>query len=77
MVFSAAISLHQIRITSNQKIADWLGVTPTSIIDAEGVGKDALATQIAAVLEMEPKLAQVFGEAMQRVLDGRSVYNIC
>jgi hypothetical protein len=58
-------------LATAQKIADWLGVTPTSIIDAEGVGKDALAAQIAAVLEMEPKLAEVFGEAMQRVLDGR------
>jgi hypothetical protein len=35
------------------------------------VGKDALAAQMAAVLETEPKLAKVFGDAMQRVLDGQ------
>ena len=66
-----AIQGDDIDLATAQKIADWLGVTPTSIIDAEGVGKDALAAQIAAVLEMEPKLAEVFGDAMQRVLDGR------
>jgi transcriptional regulator with XRE-family HTH domain len=66
-----AIQGEDVDLATAQKIADWLGVTPTSIIDAEGVGKDALAAQIAAVLEMEPKLAEVFGEAMQRVLDGQ------
>jgi hypothetical protein len=66
-----AIQGDDIFLATAQKIADWMGVTPTSIIDAEGVGKDALAAQIAAVLETEPKLAEVFGDAMQRVLDGR------
>jgi hypothetical protein len=42
-------------LATAQKIADWLGVTPTSIIDAEGVGKDALAAQIAAVLQSVQK----------------------
>lgn len=66
-----AIQGEDIDLATAQKIANWLGVTPTSLIDAEGVGKDALAAQIAAVLEVEPKLAEVFGTAMQRVLDGQ------
>jgi transcriptional regulator with XRE-family HTH domain len=52
------------------KAARWLGVQPASIINAEGVGSDALASQIAAVLEMEPAMSKVFEEAMGRVRRG-------
>lgn len=53
------------------KIANWLGVPVSELIDAEVDSMDALAMQIAAVLKQEPELAQVFGEAMQRIADGK------
>ena len=59
-------------VATAQKIAGWLGVPLSTLLDAGGPteDKDALAAQIAAVLETEPRLAEVFGKAMQRVLNG-------
>jgi transcriptional regulator with XRE-family HTH domain len=58
-------------IETIRKIGDWLGVSPLALLAEEGIEKDALAAQIAAVLETEPQLASVFSEAMDRVLDGQ------
>ena len=58
-------------VTTILKVSEWLGVEAASLLNGEGFTQDTLAAQIAAVLETEPKLAQVFGEAMQRVLDGQ------
>ena len=52
------------------KICGWLGVQPASVLNAEGIGADTLAAQIAAVLETDPRLAKVFSEAMARILSG-------
>ena len=59
-------------VATAQKIADWLGVPVSTLLDAGGSteDKDTLAAQIAAVLETEPRLAEVFGRAMNRVLNG-------
>ncbi len=54
-----------------QKIADWLGVETASLLNSEGVGPDALAAQLSALIEAEPKLAEVFEEAMRRVRTGK------
>ena len=53
-----------------EKIANWLHVTPSSLLDARGVGDDALAAQISLLLQTEPGLKEIFQEAIQRVLDG-------
>ena len=60
-------------VSTAQKIADWLGVPLSTLLDSGGTSedKDTLAAQIAAVLETEPRLAEVFGRAMQRVLSGK------
>jgi transcriptional regulator with XRE-family HTH domain len=52
-----------------QKIAAWLGVTPSSLVDT--LNTDDTTTIIAAVLSAEPELAKVFKEAAQRVIDGK------
>ncbi len=53
------------------KVANWLGVSPASLINAEveEVVPDTLAARIAIVLQQEPRLAEVFGEAMERVIN--------
>ncbi|HEX6305121.1 MAG TPA: hypothetical protein VFZ76_13085, partial [Anaerolineales bacterium] len=55
-----------------QKIADWLGVPLSTLLDTGGTpeDKDTLAAKIAAVIETEPRLARVFADAMDRVLSG-------
>lgn len=52
------------------KICAWLGVKPASVLNADGMGQDVLAAQIAVILEMDPKLARVFSEAMARIISG-------
>jgi transcriptional regulator with XRE-family HTH domain len=52
------------------KIANWLGIKPSSLLDAEGIGADALAAELAALIETEPRLAEVFKEALSRVRKG-------
>jgi transcriptional regulator with XRE-family HTH domain len=52
------------------KICAWLGVSPASVLNADGMGTDVLAAQIATVLESDPKLAAVFSEAMARIISG-------
>ncbi len=59
-------------VATAQKIADWLSVSLSTLLDTGGTpeDKDTLAAQIAAVLETEPRLAEVFMRAMERVLNG-------
>jgi hypothetical protein len=59
-------------VSSGEKIADWLGVPLSTLLDAGGASEDTdtLAAKIAAVLETEPRLARVFGDAMEHVLNG-------
>ncbi len=52
------------------KLCAWLGVTPASVLNSEGISEDNLASKIAAVLEAKPELAKVFDEAMQRIVEG-------
>ena len=59
-------------VATAQKIADWLGVPLSPLLDTRGTSqdKDTLAAKIAAVIETQPRLARVFGDAMDRVLKG-------
>jgi transcriptional regulator with XRE-family HTH domain len=54
-------------MSTQKKISDWLHVLPSTLLDTESKTDDALAYQIAALLEREPKLAMVFGDAIQKV----------
>lgn len=49
------------------KICKWLGTTPSSILDMEA-GK--LAPTIAAMIETYPELADVFSNAVKKILRG-------
>jgi cyanate lyase len=60
----------QMDVPTTQKIADWLGIPLTTLLDLDSKTDDQLAKQIAAVLYRSPQLATVFGEAMKRVLTG-------
>lgn len=59
-------------VPTAEKIADWLGMPLSTLLDTGGASEDreTLAAKIAAVLETEPRLARVFGDAMERVLNG-------
>jgi transcriptional regulator with XRE-family HTH domain len=52
------------------KICDWLGVSPSNVIDSYLPSTDGLGKSVAAILETNPKLAEVFGEAIQRIAMG-------
>jgi len=54
-----------------QKIAAWLGVAPSSLVDTMDQANTELSTAIAAVISAEPKLAQVFIEASKRLSEGK------
>lgn len=58
-------------IPTAEKIAVWLGVPLSTLLDLRTPGEDNLAKQIAFVLRQEPALAKVFGEAMSRLATGR------
>jgi len=60
----------QLDIPTTQKLANWLRIPLSTLLDLESKTDDQLAKQIAAVLYREPQLATVFGEAMRRVLTG-------
>ncbi|MCL4561890.1 MAG: helix-turn-helix transcriptional regulator [Chloroflexi bacterium] len=48
-------------------VCNWLGVSPSNILGSEGLGNQAVASKLASILEKQPKLAEVFKEAMQRL----------
>jgi len=54
-----------------QKIATWLGVAPSSLVDTMDQANTELSSAIAAVISAEPKLATVFLEASKRLSEGR------
>lgn len=53
------------------KVCSWLSVAPSLVLDGEGEHPNKLAAQIAAILEAEPRLANTFSKALERVLEGR------
>ena len=57
-------------VPTAEKVANWLNVPVSTLLDINQPGEDGLARQIALVLRQEPALAKVFGEAMARVLEG-------
>ena len=49
------------------KICNWLGVSPSHVLDAETHGTGALGARMAMVLETNPELMKVFQEALDRL----------
>ena len=58
-------------VPTAEKIAKWLHVPVSTLLDLSGDGQDALAKQIAVILVQEPKLAEIFAEAVGRVIKGK------
>jgi transcriptional regulator with XRE-family HTH domain len=58
-------------IDSMIALCQWLGVSPSHILDAELPGSGSLGAKIAALVEANPELEPVFTEAMNRVEAGR------
>ena len=52
--------------TTLVKVATWLNVEPSTLLDSEG--KSDLANKIAVLLEQQPKLADLLGEVLDRVV---------
>lgn len=57
-----------VRIDILKKFAEYLRVDPSILLD--GYKKDDLAEQISALLKLEPGLVEVFGQAMEGVMNG-------
>lgn len=55
-------------IDTLKKFAQWLDVSPSHILNGDVGGHDALALNMAAVLQANKRLARVFGLAMDRLL---------
>jgi transcriptional regulator with XRE-family HTH domain len=53
-----------------EKIAAWLNVPPSTLVDIEEEGDAGLAKRIESFVAQYPELARVFDEAIQRVEDG-------
>jgi transcriptional regulator with XRE-family HTH domain len=66
-----ALKGKQVGFDTILKIANWLDVSPTVLINAEGKGEDALINQVALILKAEPRLGKVLQEALDRIADGR------
>ena len=52
-------------------ICNWLGVTPSSVLD-DYAGVSSLEQQIALLVESVPELEEVFGTAMERYKAGET-----
>jgi len=52
-------------------VCEWLGVSPSSILDSQILGRSYLSAKIAVVVERNPEFAKVFEEAMDRLAQGK------
>jgi transcriptional regulator with XRE-family HTH domain len=52
-------------------VCDWLGVSPSHILDAYLPGTGQLGAEIAAIVEQNPELERVFKEALALLKEGR------
>jgi predicted component of type VI protein secretion system len=48
------------------KICEWLGVSPSSILNSDTGNNDQIAASIAALIQREPRLKEVFSSAVKR-----------
>ena len=54
------------------KIADWMNVRPAHLLNVYGDNDKSLADQIAIVLERNPRLLEIFTEAIKRIQSGEA-----
>lgn len=66
-----ALKGEQVTLETILKIATWMKVAPSVLIDSDGKGEDALIRQVALILKAEPRLGKVLQEALERVSEGR------
>ncbi len=52
------------------RISQWLGVSPAVILGSENATTDETLTRIVQVLRTEPRLIQVFADALSRMAEG-------
>ena len=53
-------------------ISNWLGISPSVVLGTQGEAENALSDKIASVLEKEPRLKEVFEEAINRIERGEA-----
>lgn len=60
---------HPVDLPTLITFANWIGVSPASILNAEGnkLAPDTVAAKIAAIVEAVPELKEVFIKALDRV----------
>jgi len=54
-----------------RKIADWMGVQPSTMLDGWGAKEGKSMLMLKALLEQDPRLMKIFEDAADDVLAGR------
>jgi transcriptional regulator with XRE-family HTH domain len=67
---SQAIRGELIDVETVTKLSQWLGVHPCSLINAESMPEDELASQIAVLIEQAPEVAEIFRAAVLLINNG-------
>lgn len=62
----------QVDMDTLVELANWLGVPPSTLLNTQGDVDETLSDKIASVLETEPRLKEVFEEAINRIERGEA-----
>jgi transcriptional regulator with XRE-family HTH domain len=54
-----------------EKVAKWLGVSLSTMLDARDDGDGGLTAKIGLIIEENPQLKSIFSEAVRDTLDGK------
>ena len=57
----------QIDLETVVRICNWLGVSPNDVLGTMGVNDQVMISQVVALIQSEPKLAQLFTDAFKDV----------
>ncbi|MBN2500248.1 MAG: helix-turn-helix transcriptional regulator [Anaerolineales bacterium] len=67
---SRAIQGYTVDVDTLIAICNWLEVSPSSVLNAEGITEDALAAKIALVVQSYPQVKEIFETALDRLEAG-------
>jgi transcriptional regulator with XRE-family HTH domain len=60
----------QVDLSTLIGICNWLGINPSTILSSIGTGQSAVAASVAALIELNPLLTEVFTDAVNHFLNG-------
>jgi len=68
---SRIMNKESIDVETLVRVCEWLNVSPSDIIDSELNDERAMGSRIAAILQTNPEISEVFVEALNRLEQGR------